>query len=282
MKQKVSGKTAVITGGASGLGRLVSLDLAGRGVRVIAWDLDREALDGVAAEARANASSGKGNPCGEIVPMVVDVSDRKAVYAAADKILAERGNVEILINNAGVVSGKKLLDIPDEKIEKTFQVNILSHFWTTKAFLPSMLKNDSGHIVTISSAAGMIGVCGLADYSATKFAAFGFNESLRMELRRLKSSVRTTIVCPFYINTGLFAGVKTRFPLLLPILEPDRVVRKIVRAILRGRQAVITPPIVYTLPILRMFPVGVLDFVAGFLGVSSSMDEFKGRDNGNR
>ncbi len=282
MKQKVSGKTAVITGGASGLGRLVALDLAGRGVRVIVWDLDKAALDGLAAEARANAPDGKGSPCGEIVPMVVDVSDRKAVYAAAAKILAERGNVEILVNNAGVVSGKKLLDIPDEKIEKTFQVNILAHFWTVKAFLPSMLKNDSGHIVTISSASGLIGVSGLADYSATKFAAFGFNESLRMELGKLKSSVRTTIVCPFYINTGLFAGVKTRFPLLLPILEPDRVVRKIVRAILKGRQAVITPPIVYTIPVLRMFPVGVLDFVAGFLGVNSSMDEFRGRDNGDR
>lgn len=281
MKTKVMGKTAVVTGGASGLGRLVSLDLAKRGVRVIAWDLNREALDEVAAEARANASSGRGSPSGEIHPMAVDVSDRKAVYAAADKILAERGLVDILINNAGIVSGKKLLDIPDEKIEKTFQINTLAHFWTVKAFLPAMMKADSGHIVTIASAAGMVGVCGLADYSASKFAAFGFNESLRMELGKLKSSVRTTIVCPFYIKTGLFEGVKTRFPLLLPIMEPEYIAGRIVKALLKGSKTIVTPPIVKTIPILRIFPVCVLDFVAGILGVNASMDDFRGRNNGN-
>lgn len=274
----MTGKTAVITGGASGLGRLISLDLAARGARVYAWDLDKPALDGVVSGAKAIAGA---TGTGEILPMVVDVSDRKAVYASAKAILEKHGTIDILVNNAGVVSGKKLLEIPDEKIEKTFQVNILAHFWTVKAFLPSMLKADSGHIVTIASAAGLIGVSGLADYSATKFAAFGFNESLRMELGKLRSSVRTTIVCPFYINTGLFAGVKTRFPFLLPILEPDYVVRKIVRAILKGRKAVITPPLVYTIPILRMFPVGVMDFVAGVLGVNASMDEFRGRGNDN-
>jgi all-trans-retinol dehydrogenase (NAD+) len=271
MKQRFVGKTVVITGGASGIGRLVSLDLARRGARVIAWDISPAALDALGAEAKAAGS--------EIATMLVDVSDRKAVYAAAAEILDERGIVDILVNNAGVVSGKKLLDTQDEKIEKTFQVNTLAHFWTTKAFLPAMLAKDSGHIVTLSSAAGLIGVCGLADYSASKFAAFGFNESLRMELRKIKSSIRTTIVCPFYVNTGLFEGVKTRLPHLLPILEPEYVAGRIVKALRKGRQRVITPPLVLLALMLRVFPVGALDTVSDICGISSTMDEFRGRSS---
>lgn len=271
MKEKFIGKTAVITGGASGIGRLVALDVAKRGTRVIAWDLNPVALDALVSEAKAEG--------GEVVPMVVDVSDRNAVYAAAGKILAERGIVDILINNAGVVSGKKLLETRDERIEKTFQVNILAHFWTTKAFLPAMLAKDSGHIVTLSSAAGLIGVCGLTDYSASKFAAFGFNESLRMELRKSRSSVKTTIVCPFYTNTGLFDGVKTRLPHLLPILKPEYVAKRIVKALRKGRQRIITPPLVCLALLLRIFPVGVLDLVSDVCGISSTMDDFRGRPN---
>ena len=269
MKLNLKGKTAVITGGASGLGRLVSLDLARRGVRVIAWDLAQLSLDALVAEALAFG--------GDVVPGIVDISDKAAVYAAAGKILAERGAVDILVNNAGIVSGKTLLETPDEKIEKTFQVNVLAHFWTVKAFLPAMLAQKGGHILTISSAAGLIGVSGLADYSASKFAVFGFNESLRMELRKMKSKVRTTIVSPFYVNTGLFAGVQTRIPLLLPILEPEVVARRIVRAIVKGEKRVITPRFVYVALPLRILPVGFFDLISDICGISSTMDHFTGR-----
>lgn len=83
---------------------------------------------------------------------------------------------------------------------------------TTKAFLPSMLENNHGHVVTIASSAGLFGVCGLCDYCASKFGAVGFDESLMMELRAMKKTgVHTTVVCPFFINTGMFDGVKTRY-----------------------------------------------------------------------
>ena len=82
---------------------------------------------------------------------------------------------------------------------------------TTKAFLPSMLENNHGHVVTIASSAGLFGVCGLCDYCASKFGAVGFDESLMMELGVTKeTSVHTTVVCPFFINRGMFDGVKTR------------------------------------------------------------------------
>lgn len=269
-KKSLNGKTAVVTGGASGIGRLMSLDFARRGARVIAWDLNQSALDALVIEAQAFGA--------EIVPMAVDVSDRNSVYEAAARILSGDGSVDILVNNAGIVSGKKLLETPDEKIEKTLQVNTLSHFWTAKAFLPAMLARDSGHIVTVSSAAGIIGVCGLADYSASKFAAFGFNEALRMELRKTKSRVKTTIVCPFYIDTGLFAGVRTRLPLLLPIMKPEYAAKKIVGAVITGKKCLIMPRFVYAVLPLRALPVGFLDLISDVCGISSTMDEFRGRD----
>mmetsp|Transcript_39481 Transcript_39481/g.35251 ORF Transcript_39481/g.35251 Transcript_39481/m.35251 type:complete len:95 (-) Transcript_39481:240-524(-) len=94
-----------------------------------------------------------------------------------------------------------------------------------------MIAKNKGHIVTIASNAGLVGVCGLADYCASKFGAVGFDESLRMELRKIKSNVKTTCICPYYIDTGMFDGVKTRFPLLFPILKPNYVARRICNAI---------------------------------------------------
>ena len=82
---------------------------------------------------------------------------------------------------------------------------------STKAFLPSMLENNHGQVVTIASSAGLFGVCGLGDYCASKFEAVGFDESLMMELGvTKKTGVHTTVVCPFFINTRMFDGVKTR------------------------------------------------------------------------
>mmetsp|Transcript_51471 Transcript_51471/g.71428 ORF Transcript_51471/g.71428 Transcript_51471/m.71428 type:complete len:81 (+) Transcript_51471:563-805(+) len=80
-----------------------------------------------------------------------------------------------------------------------------------------MLEKKSGHIVSIASVAGHIGVRGLVDYCASKFGAVGFDESLRMELNNLNSNVHTTCICPFFINTGMFDGVKSKLNFILPI-----------------------------------------------------------------
>ena len=198
-------KHVLVTGGASGIGRLIALGCARVGASVTVWDLDAAGADRVALEAsEAGASSAHGFTC--------DVSDRKQVYARADETRAAAGDVDVLVNNAGIVSGAPLLDLPDEKIERTFAVNTLALFWTTKAFLPAMKARGSGHVVTVASAAGLIGTARETDYAASKFAAVGFNEALRQELRRSGAGVRTTVVCPFYIDTGMFQGVKSRFP----------------------------------------------------------------------
>jgi all-trans-retinol dehydrogenase (NAD+) len=87
----------------------------------------------------------------------------------------------------------------------------MNYLQTVKSFLPAMLSRNHGHIVTIASAAGLFGTNGLVDYCASKFAAVGFDETLRAELwAQRKTGVHTTVVCPFYINTGMFEGAKTR------------------------------------------------------------------------
>ena len=211
---------------------------------------------------------------------VCNVSDREGVYAAALQVRSEVGPIHILVNNAGVVAGRPLLECSDEAIERTLAVNTLALFWTCKAFLPDMIRAGFGHVVTVASAAGIIGVPRLSDYCASKWAAVGFDESLRAELRQTAPGVKTTIVCPHYVNTGMFRGVRTRFPWLLPILKENVVAERIVQAIRRNRPRVWMPPLVYLVPLLRILPVGLFDAMATLLGVHSAMDKFAGRAGG--
>jgi len=267
---EIAGRHVLVTGGASGIGRLMAKKLAALGGRVSIWDIQRENLDKVIAELNAGGrETARGFFC--------DVSKRENVYRAAEETTAAGGPVEILINNAGVVSGKPLLQLPDDKIEATFAVNVLALFWTTKAFLPHMIQDNRGHVVTIASASGLVGVPKLSDYSASKWAAIGFDESLRGELRKAAPGVMTTVVCPYYIDTGMFHGVKSRFPFLLPILKEDKVAERVVSAIQRNKRRLLMPPLVYTVPLMRLFPVGAFDALASFFGINASMDEFKGR-----
>ncbi len=140
-----------------------------------------------------------------------------------------------------------------------------------------MVEQGSGHIVTVASAAGLIGTPRQTDYAASKHAAVGFTEALRFELKRSTPGVRVTVVCPFYTDTGMFEGVKTRFPLLLPILRTDDVVKAIINAIEMNKPKVLMPFMVRTVPAMRLLPLPVFDRVAEFFGVTGAMDEFTGR-----
>jgi len=265
----LNGSVVLITGAASGIGRLMAQRIGAEGGRLVLWDVDEEGLDALTDALRAAGARVHGYVC--------DLSNRVAVRQVAAQAQRECGPVDVLINNAGVVSGKQILDASDEEIERTFHVNTLALFWTTRAFLPGMLERKRGHIVTIASAGGIVGTAKLTDYCASKFAAVGFDDSLRLELRRQGSGIRTTLVCPFYINTGMFAGVKTRFPLLLPILEPRAVADRVVRAIRRDQHRVVMPWFVYTSWLVRVLPVPIFDAIMGFFGISRSMEEFRGR-----
>ena len=263
----------LVTGGARGMGLAIAKGAAARGASAVLWDRDAEALRAAEAEV---AGAGAEPAFGQ----VVDVADREAVDAAAARLTTERGPVDILVNNAGVVSGKRFTDLTPEEVERTLAVNAASLFWTTRAFLPAMIRRGRGRIVTMASAGGLIGVPGLSDYCASKFAAVGFHESLRAELRRAAPGVGATLVCPFFVNTGMFAGVRTRFPRLLPILEPEAVAEAALRAVERDRALVVRPRFVHSLKLLRLLPAGWLDPLAAFFGIHAAMDTFAGRPAG--
>ena len=262
------GSRILVTGGARGMGLAIAKGAAARGASVVLWDRDAEALRAAEAEVAGVEP---------VVGQAVDVADRGAVDAAAARLVSERGPVDILVNNAGVVSGKRFSDLAPEEVERTLAVNAASLFWTTRAFLPAMIRRGRGRIVTMASAGGLVGVPGLSDYCASKFAAVGFHESLRAELRREASGVGATLVCPFFVNTGMFAGVRTRFPRLLPILDPEMVAEAALRAVERDRALVIRPRFVHSLKLLRLLPAGWLDPIAAFFGIHAAMDTFAGR-----
>jgi all-trans-retinol dehydrogenase (NAD+) len=267
---QINGAGVVVTGAAHGLGRHLALRMAALGARVVLWDLDTAGLALLAADIRERTGR-------DPLATSVDVSDPDAVRRAAVDAHAWQGPIDFLVNNAGVVSGRPLLDLTDAQIAKTFAVNALALFWTTRAFLPDMIRRGRGHIVTIASAAGFVGAHRLTDYTASKHAAVGFDDALRAELRRAAPSIITTVVCPFYIDTGMFAGAKTRFPRLLPILEEAVVAERILRAIRRNERRVLLPFVVRLVPMLRVLPVPWFDAIADFFGINASMDDFIGR-----
>lgn len=262
---RLRGARILITGGASGIGRLMALEAARRGAEVVVWDL---ADDGGAAVAAEIVAAG-----GLASSYAVDVTNADQVREMAQ----QTGDVDVVVNNAGVVSGKPLLEASEAALRRTLEVNMLALYWVTRAFLPGMIERRGGTVVTIASAAGLIGVARQTDYSASKFGALGFTESLRAELRADGHNVGTLVVCPYYINTGMFEGVETRFPLLLPILEEHNVALKVIDGIESGREQIILPPFARLVPLMRFLPTRAFDRVADFFGINKGMDHFVGR-----
>ncbi|NWQ85915.1 RDHE2 dehydrogenase, partial [Burhinus bistriatus] len=271
-KKNVSGEIVLITGAGSGIGRLLSLKFASLGATVILWDINQEGLKETSRLARENGA-------GRVHCYICDCSKRQDVYRVADQVKKEVGDVSILVNNAGIVTGKRFIDCPDSLVEKTMEVNTMAHFWTYKAFLPAMMASNHGHLVSIASSAGMIGVNRLADYCASKFAAVGFAESVDLEMRILrKTGIKTTIVCPYVINTGMFDGCRSKWPRLLPILEPEYVAEKIMTAIRRDQEILLLPRSLYFLITLKyILPVKLAVLFSDYFGNFCVMDDFKGR-----
>ncbi|CAI5779487.1 epidermal retinol dehydrogenase 2-like [Podarcis lilfordi] len=273
-KKNVTGEIVLITGAGSGIGRLMALKFARLGATLVLWDISVEGNKETARLARKNGAARVHN-------YTCDCSKRQEVYQVADQVKKEVGDVSILINNAGIVTGKKFLDSPDAMIQKSMEVNTMAHFWTAKAFVPAMVASNHGHVVTISSAAGLVGVTGLADYCASKFAVVGFAESLAIEMLALgKTGVKSTIVCPFFINTGMFDGCQTKWPRFLPVMDPDYAVERIVSGILRNQVYVYIPRSITLLIALKgLIPTKVGMLLGDYMGYFHFMETFTGRAN---
>lgn len=264
-RYNLMGKTVLITGGGYGLGRELAEQAAASGAHVMIWDISLEAGEAVTQALRDRGFSA--------CFATVDVSDRYAVAAAAQRV----GEVDVLINNAGVITGRGILEGSEETIMRTFDVNTLALYWTTRAFLPGMIRRGHGAVVTIASTAGLVGVPRQTDYSASKFAALGFAESLRAELTRGRTGVNSLVVCPSYLNTTMASGVSLRFPRLLPRLSVQKVAQKVLRGVEKGSAQLVMPPLARAIPVARAMHVRQFDAMMRFFGLSSAMDNFHRR-----
>ncbi|KAI4889485.1 hypothetical protein NFI96_025303, partial [Prochilodus magdalenae] len=273
IRKSLAGETVLITGAGSGIGRLLAMEFASMDVSLVLWDLNLEGLKETALAVKEKGAT-------RVHYYRADCSDKAEVYRVADQVKREVGDVTILINNAGIVTGKKFMDSPDALIEKTLQVNAMAHFWTYKAFLPAMTEKNHGHLVCVASSAGLIGVNGLADYCSSKFAAVGFAESVALELVATgKDGIKTTIVCPYFINTGMFDGCSTKWPRFLPILEPKYVAKKIVNAIQTDQAYLFMPKTLYLLMFVKsLVPFKEAVILGMYFGAFNFMDAFKGRE----
>ncbi len=259
---ELKGTTALITGGAGGLGFATALVLGREGMHVALWDLNGERIEKCIAELRAAGVTAKG--------WALDVTDPTAVRAGALQVERELGPVFLLNNNAGVHTPGDFLESTDEVIKRQVEVNLNSYFWCAKAFVPGMVKRNEGHIVMIASAAGLLGVPGMTAYSATKHAVVGFAESLRLELRRGgAAAVGVTIVCPSFIDTGMFPN--TTPPLFTPWLKPEALAEKIVSAVKARRLYVREPSMVKLIPLLKALPRFMSDALCSLTGMDRSL-----------
>ncbi|XP_054723221.1 short-chain dehydrogenase/reductase family 16C member 6-like [Uloborus diversus] len=267
-KKSIDSDTILITGAGSGVGRSLAVQFSKHSTSLVLLDINTNSL--LETKKLVNQKS-------KVFIYKCDVSARKSVYEVAERIKKEVGKVDILVNNAGIVFGKPFMELTDEQILKTMQVNALGHFWMCKAFLPSMMEWNKGHIVSIVSIAGVFGGPKLTDYCASKFAALGFAESLELELKEQGlDGIKITTICPSLITTGLFEGADVKS--MHTALTPDYAAQQIVNAVLEDEEFLFLPRSFYFMFLLKgLVPhyIGVRFYeLTGFI---KSMNTFKGR-----
>jgi short-subunit dehydrogenase len=161
-------------------------------------------------------------------------------------------------------------------MKKTLEVNTLAHLYTIREFLPDMIHHNKGHVVSICSLAGVIATPGQSDYSASKFGAFAIDEALRLEMKKNNYNIKTTCICPYYINTGMFEGVSGTW--WNPVLDQDWVVWRIITAIRQEEPVVLMPWDANIYFVGRgILPTWLGDYVTKAFGAFNLMDNFKGR-----
>ena len=199
-----NGKCAVLTGAGSGIGRALALQLNQEGCALYLSDINPDKL----AETVAQLPRGD-LPCDQ---QLLDVADRAAGHAWAERIEAERGHVDIVINNAGVALGDRVEEMNYQDLDWLMGINFWGVVQGSMAFLPLLKRSEQGHLVNISSIFGIIAVPTQAAYNAAKFGVRGFTESLRQEMKR--SNVHVCCVHPGGIATNIARDARGGDPAL--------------------------------------------------------------------
>ena len=240
-----------------------------RGARqVVIWDINEQNI--ASAEQELSAY-------GKVKGYRVDVSDSKSVEQAYKTATEECGDIDIVINCAGIVTSNKTFDKQNiGDIERTMSINAVAPMFVALQALPDMLRRGKGHLCNIASAAGMLSNPKMSVYAASKWAVIGWSDSVRIELQQMRSGVHCTTIAPYYINTGMFDGVRSR---IFPLLKPESVARKILRAIEKNKSFKGLP---FSFHFIRtcqaVLPTAWFDKIMGdWVGIYSTMDHFTGR-----
>jgi NAD(P)-dependent dehydrogenase (short-subunit alcohol dehydrogenase family) len=238
--RNLKGKTVLVTGAGSGIGRETALAFARRGADLVACDIDKQGLDATVADANA---LGKGRAQGH----TVDVADAGQMEALAEAVHAEIPALDILMNNAGVAIGGGFLDTSLEDWDWILGINTKGVVYGCHFFVPKMVERGAGgHVVNVASAAGYVATAELAAYSTTKFSVVGLSEALRDELS--PHGIAVTTVCPGIINTPITRAARMVGPDASPenrdaMIEayekrgytPERVASNILKAMQKDR-----------------------------------------------
>ena len=270
---KFNSKRVLITGGASGIGRIMGAMALERGAStLVIWDINQANTDDTLNELSAK---------GKVVAYRIDISNEEEVVATVKKVKEEVGEIDILINCAGIITSNKTFDQCNiSEIHRTININTVAPMVVALQFLPDMIARDSGHICNISSAGGLISNPRMSIYAASKWAVIGWSDSVRIELEQMKSKVRITTIAPYYIKTGMFDGVKSP---IVPLMKPEYAARQIVRAIEKNKNLkVVTKLIPFPYHFVRLMqgilPTKLFDWIFGKgFGIYHSMDNFTGK-----